>query len=85
MTESDICEVTDELGPNVLRHLFRNLGISEKDVEHCERTADTPDTRLKARAVLRWWKKTKGKDATREALIEAKKNLSSTQGIFQTF
>ena len=74
VTERDIREVTDELEPDELQHLFHSLNIPKRDIEHAERSADTPDTRLKARAVLSWWRKTKGKDATREALIEAKKN-----------
>ena len=80
LTEQDFREVTDELGPDELRHLFHILGISERDIEHAERSADTPDTRLKARAVLRWWKQTKGRDATHESLLEAKKTLSRTHG-----
>ena len=79
-SQADFCDITNKLGPNQLQHLFHNLGISQRDIEHAEVSANTSDTRLKARAVLRWWKQTKGRDATREALFEAKRKLSSSTG-----
>ena len=83
-SETDFRDITDELGPDELHHLFYNLGISKRDVEHAEKSADTSDTRLKAMAVLVWWRKTKGKDATLEALLEAKRKLGSKKGIYTT-
>ena len=81
-TDADFREITNTLGPDELQHLFHNLGISQCDIEHAERSADTPDTRLKARAVLVWWRKEKGRDATKEALFDAKdKILKSRTGI----
>ena len=82
-SEDDFRDITNELGPDELQHLFHNLGISQRDIEHAERSADTSDTRLKARAVLIWWKKTKGQDATLEALLEAKSKLRGVAGIFK--
>ena len=82
-SEDEFRDVTNELGPDELHHLFHNLGISQRDIEHAERSADTPDTRLKARAVLIWWKQTKGRDATLEALLEAKSKLRGVAGIFK--
>ena len=79
-SEADFRDITDELGPNELRHLFHNLGISQRDIEHAEESANTSDTRLKARAVLRWWKQTKGWAATLEALLEAKRKLANITG-----
>ena len=72
VTEQDIRKVTDDLGPDELQFLFHNLDIEQRDIDVAEKEADTTNPRLKARAVLRWWMKTKGKDATREALDEAK-------------
>ena len=72
VSESDFGEVIEELGPDELHHLFHILGIKQRDIEHAERSANTNDTRLKARAVLCDWKKSSGRDATREALFEAK-------------
>ena len=76
-SESDFCNVTNQLGPDELQLLFHNLGIPQRDIEHAEKSADTTDTRLKARAVLRWWQKTKGKDATLETLLAAKRKTCS--------
>ena len=85
-SESDFRNVTDQLGPDELQLLFHNLGILQRDIEHAEKSADTTDTRLKAWAVLRWWKKTQGRAATREVLFEAKrKTSSSTTGILYTY
>ena len=72
VSEQDICGVTDALGPDELQFLFHNLGINQRDIDVAEKEADTTNPRLKARAVLRWWRQTKGREATREALDEAK-------------
>ena len=90
VTKEDIVEVTNALGLNELQHLLDNLHIAQRDQEIAEKGADTTDPILKARAVLRWWRKKRGKHATRQALIEAKekailmgnRNLSSSGGIF---
>ena len=79
-SEDDFRDITNELGPDELYHLFDNLGISHRDIEHAERSADTSDTRLKARAVLRWWKQTNGQGATLEVLCEAKEKVGSVAG-----
>ena len=81
-SESDFCKVVEELGPYELWHLFNNLGISQRDIEHAEKGADTAVTRLKARAVLRWWKQTNGQNATREALFAAKRKLHQSTGTY---
>ena len=81
VSEEDFRKITDDLGPDGLQHLFHNLGIKLEDIEHAEKSADTKDTRLKAQAVLRWWKKTTGRAATCEALHEARRNICSRAGI----
>ena len=73
-SEADFRDITEELGPSELQRLFHNLGISQRDIEHAEVSANTTDSRLKARAVLIEWKKNKGRDASLEALLEAKGN-----------
>ena len=78
VSEADFGEVIEELGPDELQHLFHYLDINQRDIEHAERSAGTLDTRLKARAVLCDWKKSKGRDATREALFAAKDKLLNT-------
>ena len=77
--DSDFLELTNELGPDELHHLFHELGISQRDIEHAERSVDTPDTRLKARAVLHWWRRTSGSDATRDTLMKAKRKINVTR------
>ena len=90
VTEQDIREVTDDLGPDELKFLYHNLDIKQRDIDVAEKEADSTNPRLKARAVLRWWMKTKGREATREALYEAKEkallqektNLSRSGGMY---
>ena len=79
-SESDFLKITNELGPDELQHLFLNLGISQRDIEHAERSANTTDTRLKAMKVLQWWRKTEGKDATLAKLIDAKTKVKLQTG-----
>ena len=79
-SESDFQKITNELGPDELHHLFHTLGISQRDIEHAEKSADTTDTRLKAIAVLCWWRKTEGKDATLTRLYQAKTKLCTATG-----
>ena len=59
------------MGPDELRKLFHELGIKQHNIAKAERSASTDDVDLKARAVLRWWKKTNGRRATREVIIKA--------------
>ena len=81
-SESDFRDVTNELGPDELQHLFHYLDIPQRDIEHAAERAHTNDARLKAHAVLCDWKKSKGREATREALFEAKRKIGSNAGIF---
>ena len=81
-SESDFRKVTNQLGPDELQHLFHNLGIPQRDIEHVEKSADTTDTRLKARAVLRWWKQTKGRAATLQVLLEATRTICGSTGMY---
>ena len=80
-SEADFRDIVEELGPNELQHLFHHLNIPQRDIEHAEASANTTDTRLKARAVLIEWKKKQGRDATLEALHEAKRKINRTAGI----
>ena len=59
------------MGPDELQKLFHELSIKQYDIEKAERSANTDDVDLKARAVLRWWKKTNGRKATRDVILEA--------------
>ena len=85
VSEEDLRDITNSLGPDELKHLFLNLGISQRDIEHAEMSAGTTDTRLKAFAVLIWWRKKEGKKATHEKVLEAKRNLDHCRGIYFIF
>ena len=67
------------MGPDELRKLFHELGIRQRDIEKVERSANTDNIDLKAKAVLRWWVKTNGRKATREAILEALGNSQDKQ------
>ena len=62
-----------------MRKLFHELGIKQHDVEKAELSANTNDVDLKARAVLRWWKKTNGRKATRDVILEALERCQDKQ------
>ena len=70
-SESNFDDIIQTLGPDELRKLFHALSIKQYDIEKAERRANTDDVDLKARAVLRWWKKTNGRKATRDVILEA--------------
>ena len=57
--------------------LFREIGFKASEVGKAKRSVQTDDAALKAKAVLRKWKKNEGKRATRKALLEA---LAECQG-----
>ena len=52
-------------------NLFDELEISKADQDNGRRKADTLDFKLQASAILHDWRKRKGKDATRNAIINA--------------
>ena len=70
-SESNFDDIIQILRPNEIHKLFHELGIRQHEIEKAERGANTDDVDLKARAVLRWWKKTNGKKATRDVILEA--------------
>ena len=78
--DSDFDEVINELGPDDLQRLFYYLGLDERDIEHAEASANTTDSRLKARKVLSQWRKIKGNEATVQALKDAKDKIFATKG-----
>ncbi|XP_072020841.1 twitchin-like [Amphiura filiformis] len=73
VTDSDIQNVAykTELGRDNLKHLFKQLGIKEPDIEKAILKADTKDFQLQSNNVLHYWRQTNGKKATRKAIIKA--------------
>ena len=57
--------------------LFKEIGLTSNEVGKAKRIVQIEDAGLKAKAVLRKWKKKEGKKATREALLKA---LAECQG-----
>ena len=53
-----------------LTALFYELGLPDDEVENAQEKADTPDYKLQANKVLGHWKRTNGKEATREKLLQ---------------
>ena len=79
VTETDFQKVTDSFGPDQLQNFFHSMGIEQRDIEHAEKSADTTDTRLKAKAVLRWWRQNKGRAAIHKVLFDATLNILNEQ------
>ena len=76
-TGADFREVINSLNsPDEYQHLFHQLDISERDISMAEADANTNDPELKARNVLVTWRRTKGTDATCEALLDAKEKVT---------
>ena len=69
--ERDFTDVVRVLGPSDLQRLYSALGVESNDVEKAEKRADTKDVDLIGRAVLVFWRKTSGQDATRQAILNA--------------
>ena len=73
ISEKDINEVTENarLQHSDLENLFTVIGLQENEIEKAKRNANTTDIKLQAANVLRSWRKSRGNDATRQALISA--------------
>ncbi len=73
VTENDMLEVIQLLCPEELQILYVKLDISHKNVRKAEDGAGLNDPTIKAMAVLRQWKQTKGKDASKKKILDAMK------------
>ena len=69
----DIGDVTSNarLQQSHLKNLYVELGLEANEIENAERNADTNDVKLQAASVLLSWRRSRGSDATRQAIIEA--------------
>ena len=47
------------------------FGLEENEIENAKKNSDTTDIKLQAASVLRYWRKSRGNDATRQAVITA--------------
>ena len=73
LSKRDIRLITTraELDKDDFDNLFEVLEISAADQDIGRRQADTTDFKLQASTILRAWRKRKGKDATRNVIINA--------------
>ena len=76
MSEKDIGDVTQttRLLSSDLNNLFVELGLHTNEIENAKKNAGTYDVKLQAASVLHFWRKSRGSDATRQAIITALKS-----------
>ena len=80
-SESKLYEVIQPLGPDELQRLYQELGIPHQEVEKSEASVSSTDATLKAKAVIRTWKKRNGKKASVDALCLATERCRNIQSI----
>ena len=73
MTDKDINAVVSKakLFKDDLDRLFNDLNIEPQDIERAKHSAGTNDVGLQAIRVLKEWRQSKGRDATRQEIITA--------------
>ena len=84
ITDHEINDVTDEVSPNGLQHLFSRLNLSQAMVEHAE--FGQTDSQLRGRAVLMKWRQQSPGEATKRAVLEALKkcrNLEARRALIE--
>ena len=64
-------DLTRLLGPDEFQKLFNDLQIHHRDIRKAEERSGTKDVDLKAKAVLRHWKLTRGHNASRQRILDA--------------
>ena len=69
ISEREIWNVTEELSPKDLQHLYVALNLSQVDVEHAE--YGHTDSKFQGRAVLMEWRKQRPDEATKRTILEA--------------
>ena len=69
LSDEDIEDVVDLLEPNELRHLYKELKITDTDKE--EAFKENLDPKAEARLILKYFRQINGSDATREKILEA--------------
>ena len=80
-TDSDFNDVAKLLKRDELHYLFEALHIDYREIEKAQYEADTKDVNLQAKNVLRKWRQQMGKQATRNAILEALKECKFTSVI----
>ena len=71
--------MTQLLGPDDLQQLYHALDLTYSDVQKAERNADTTDENIRAWHVLRLWRNRLGRNATRQAILDALENCRNLE------
>ncbi len=71
ISEFEFGTVVALLSPDDLPTLYDELQIPDNVVKNAERSANTSDTVVRAKAVLRKWRELNGMRATRKAILKA--------------
>ena len=84
ISDREIRDVTEEVSPNDLQHLYLELKLPRPMVEHAE--FGHSDSQLRGRSVLVEWRKQRPDEATKRAVLEALNNchnLEATQALLK--
>ena len=73
MSDTDIVDITckTKLLHAQLHHMFNELNIHAADIENAERSTDSRDFKLQANRILKMWRSSNGRNATRRRIINA--------------
>ena len=73
MSDKDIRDVINyaRLQHSHLENLFVERGLEANEIENAKKNAYTSDVKLQAASVLQSWRRIRGNDATRQAIIDA--------------
>ena len=73
ITDREIFQIAERAGltSSQLHKLFKALDLPDNEVENAERNADTKDVALQADKVLHHWRNTRGRTATKQAILRA--------------
>ena len=71
ISDADIRDIVEVLGYAELQTLYDTLGLRHQDIEKVEYSTGLQNVNLCARNVLRFWRQTIGRLATRHAVLQA--------------
>ena len=72
ISDEDLADVVDQLDPTQMEKLYIRLGLSKSVIRKAMHEDETyGDLDLQGQSVLRRWRQTKGKNATRKTILDA--------------
>ena len=83
LSDREIRDVAQKTGldRNQLKNLYKELDLPDNVVENAERNADTRDVNLQADKVLHHWRATKGREANKQAILDALEGCNFKEAI----